>query len=239
MAYENGVWIMHGTSPTDRNRIKSPEELVEFVDKVGFLPLFKNEAEGFSVEEHTLGKYWWSGDEKNDPWEWRGIAARSKKVAYGKFFGKKSGFVSLEWFPAFANYRRDGYDFDSLYEEGLAQRRAKLIMEQFADGEELFSFEIKNRAGFGKGGEKNFQGVLTELQMQTYLVMSDLRFRKNKKGEEYGMSVSMYTAPELLWGQEFVTSGYSEEPEKSLERIIAHVKKHFPDGGKALEKLLR
>ena len=28
------------------------------------------------------------------------------------------GFISKKWLPVFANYRRDGYDFDALYEDG-------------------------------------------------------------------------------------------------------------------------
>lgn len=27
------------------------------------------------------------------------------------FFVKKAGFISREWFPCFANYRRDGYNY--------------------------------------------------------------------------------------------------------------------------------
>ena len=38
-------------------------------------------------------------------------------MAYGKFFDKKSGFISKKWFSYFANYRRDGYDFDALWDE--------------------------------------------------------------------------------------------------------------------------
>src|SRR5699024_2986787 len=89
------------------------------------LPLFKNEVEGFSVEEKTSPLFWWTGDPKQDPWEWRAIIARSEKVAYGKFFNKNAGFISLRWFPHFANYRRDGYDFDARWEDGLSGYRSK------------------------------------------------------------------------------------------------------------------
>ena len=58
------------------------------------LPLFKNEIDGFSAEEHTSALYWWSGDPEQDPWEWRELIARSGQAAYGKFFGKKAGFIS-------------------------------------------------------------------------------------------------------------------------------------------------
>lgn len=87
--------------------------MINWINEIGFLPLFKNEVEGFSAEEHVSPLCWWTGDAENDLWEWREIIARSGEVAYGKFFGKKTGFVSKEWFPVFANYRRDGYDFDA------------------------------------------------------------------------------------------------------------------------------
>ena len=44
-------------------------------------------------------------------------------VAYGKLFAKKAGLVSREWYPGLANYRRNGYDSDARYEDGLASHR--------------------------------------------------------------------------------------------------------------------
>lgn len=229
MSVENGEWIISGVEWDDPGRIKSPRELIDYVNRIGFLPLFANEIRGFSAEEHTSPRYWWSGEAEHDPWEWREIIARSGEVAYGKFFHNKAGFISLEWLPYFVNYRRDGYDFDSRYEDGLASRRSKKIMDLFEEYKELFSFEMKKKAGFGKDGEKNFSGVVSELQMQTYLVMRDFKSRKNKAGELYGWPVAVYSTPEQLWGRELVTSAYREEPEKSLERIIDHMKELYPD----------
>ena len=118
--------------------------MVGWVDEVGFLPLFKNKATGFSVEEHTADLSWWTGDQEQDPWEWRCLIARSGRVAYGKFFGKKPGF--------------------------------------------------------GKGGEENFQGTVTDLQMGGYLLIRDFRQRINKRGVPYGWPISVYTTPEALCG---------------------------------------
>ncbi len=228
MAYENGEWVMHGTAPDDPGRLKNAEDLLRYVDEVGFLPLFRNEIPGFSVEEHACAEAWWTGDTSSDPWEWRVLAARSERVAYGKFFAGKAGFLSLEWLPYFANFRRDGYDFDSLYEEGSARRRSKLLMDLFTHSEELPTYEMKQRAGFGKGGEKNFNGILTELQMQTYLVVKDFRQRVSKAGKPYGMSVAVCTTPEQLWGYDRVTSAYAENPEASRTRIAAWMRMRYP-----------
>ena len=228
MAVEDGVWIMRGLDWDDPSRVQTWEELIELIEEVGFLPLFKNQVDGFSAEENTSDLYWWSGDEEQDPWEWRKMIARSGKVAYGKFFGGRAGFISKAWFPHFANWRRDGYDFDSLWDEKLASLRQKRIMDQFEGHKELFSFELKRLAGFGKGGEKNFEGTVTDLQMRGYLLIRDFRQRTNKKGQPYGWNISVYTTPEALWGYDYIASAYSIDPAQSRQLIYQQVKKHFP-----------
>lgn len=240
MAAEGGEWVMYGMDWNDPYRIRSYRELINWINEIGFIPLFKNEIEGFSVEEHVSNQFWWTGDPEQDPWEWREIIARTEEVAYGKFFNKKSGFISLKWFPYFANYRREGYDFDARWEDELASMRSKKIMDQFDMGEEYTGQELKQKAGFGKGGEKNFNGVITELQMQSYLTIRDFRRKRNKRGAEYGMSVSIYAKPEELWGYEMVTSAYKENPETSRERIYRHVREMYPQTDeKNIRKLLK
>ena len=230
MEVENGTWIMQGVDWDDPNCIHTVEELLRVINDLGFLPLFSNEVKGFSVEEMTDPACWWTGDTGTDPWEWRAVLARRKDIAYGKFFNKKAGFISKKWFPYFANYRRDGYDFDARFEDGKAEYKENLIMALFqSDVEEMFSYEIKSLAGFGKGGEKNFEGTLAKLQMQTYLTVRDFRQKVNKRGEGYGWAIAVYTLPECLWGHDFVTGRYSEEPKASLQKIIKKVRSHFRD----------
>lgn len=213
MANESGTWVMHGVREDDPACIHTVDEAITYINEIGFLPLFKNDIPGFSLEERTVSEYWWSGDPERDPWEWRERIARSGEVAYGKFFDKKAGFISREWFPRFANYRRDGYDFDALWDDEKASIRQKKIMDLFAEENadaELYSFEVKQNAGFGKGGEKNFEGTVTDLEMKLYLCMRDFRQRKNKKGECYGWPIAVYSTPEHLWGYDHVTSAYRE-----------------------------
>ena len=229
MAKENGAWIMRGLDWDDPARIQSWQELIDWVDEVGFLPLFRNEADGFSAEENTSDLYWWSGDPEQDPWEWRQLIARSGRVAYGKCFGGKAGFISRAWFPHFANWRRDGYDFDSRWDEGLAGIRQKRVMDQFAERGELFSSELKRLAGFGREGEKNFEGTVTGLQMGGYLVIRDFRRRINRRGLPYGWPISVYTTPEALWGYGHVTSAYGVSPAESKGRIFRQIQEHFPE----------
>lgn len=233
MEAQNGEWIMQGLRWDDPYRIRSWQELVNWVNEIGFLPLFKNEIDGFSAEEHTSNLYWWTGDPEQDPWQWRELIARSGQVAYGKFFGKKAGFISRAWFPHFANWRREGYDFDSRWDEELATFRQKKIMDCFAQREEYFSFALKDLAGFGKNGEKNFEGTVTDLQMEGYLLIRDFRQRLNKKGLPYGWPISVYTTPEALWGYEYISSAYDVPPEESRALIYRQVCKHFPSATEA------
>lgn len=228
MGNESGEWVIHGVRRDDPRCVHSPEELLRVIDQIGFLPLFQNSVPGFSVEERTEAARWWTGDERSDPWEWRRILADSAQVAYGKFFDRKAGFISLKWLPDFANWRRDGYDFDALWEDEKASFREKKIMDLFAQEQQIYSFDLKRKAGFGRDGEKNFEGVVTELMMRTYLTIRDFRCRLNQRGAPYGWHVAVYATPESVWGYERVTGAYGDKPRASREKIYARLKQAFP-----------
>ena len=102
--------------------IDSIDDLKMLIDELGFVPFFENEIEGFSIEEHMAPGHWYddSTDGFWDAWEWKGPVIRETQCAYGKFLRGKAMYISSKWFPDFANYRRDGYDFDARYEDGLA-----------------------------------------------------------------------------------------------------------------------
>lgn len=235
----DGAWIMKGCRRTDRECLHSPEDLLELILKIGFLPLFSNGIPGFSVEEHTTAADWWTDDPATDPWAWRQVLAPDKRVAYGKFFDKKAGFVSREWFPCFANYRRDGYDYEGLYEDGKMTSRCRRIMDILelnddAEGLGLLSCDIRKRAAL----EKGFEGALTDLQMKTFLIMSDFRQRRNRRGEAYGWHVAELMTPETKWGYEAVNS-CGEKPEASWGRICEQIRKHYPEADEgAVRKIL-
>ena len=236
----NGEWIMKGCCNTDPFCLHSLRELISLIHNIGFLPLFSNDIPGFSVEERVPAESWWTGNENADPWEWRIILSRDPSIAYGKFFNKSAGFVSKSFFPTFANYRRNGYDFDALFEDELASYRSKKIMDVFelddeAAGLEIMSNEVKEFASV----DKNFQGAFTDLQMQTYLILSDFQQRKNKKGQSYGWHIALAETPETKWGREFVTSAYSEDPKESWDKIAARMKQFFPEASSdAVKRIL-
>lgn len=241
-------WIMKGLDWNDPRRLKSPGELEDWIEEVGFAPYFAGEIPGFSAEEMVSPDFWWTGDAAQDPWEWREAVAANHRVAYGKFFAGRAGFISRQWLPFFANARRDGFDFDGRWQSGAASRREKAVMEFFMDvesedepaftGARLMSTELKKMAGFGKGGEKNYPGILTGLQMQLYLVIGGFRRRENKRGEPYGMAVSLMQTPESIWGYETLSAAYDEDPADSWQRLFDHVKARFPAPDEAIVRLI-
>ena len=92
--------------------IRSAKELSELVQEIGFLPFFPNEISGYSLKEQTPSNLWFV-EGVEGPWEWREQVAAEGKIAYAKLFRGKAGFVSMDWYPDLANYRRDGYDFEA------------------------------------------------------------------------------------------------------------------------------
>lgn len=48
MSVENGEWIMHGVSWNDPDCIHPVSDLENYIEEIGFLPLFGNEVAGFS-----------------------------------------------------------------------------------------------------------------------------------------------------------------------------------------------
>lgn len=219
---------MYGILDDDPACVHDFGELSELIRQAGFLPLFRNGIEGFSVEEHANPHYWWTGNEERDPWEWRKQAARSREMAYGKFFGGKAGIISREWLPLFMAYRRNGYDFESLWYAGQVLFRQKKVMDCLREAPELPGWQLKRLAGFSSGGEKNFEGTMTALQDKFFAVISDFRRRKNKFGLDYGWDVSVYARPESVWGEAPANEAYALSPKQAYYEIRDRMETEYP-----------
>ena len=180
--------------------IKEKADLVEAVNDLGFLPFFANSIPGFSIEEHIDPKLWFT--EKEGPWEWKGPVIRETGCAYGKFFEKKAAYISKEWFPDFANYRRDGYDFDARFEDELASYQDKRLFELVDANAPILSKNLKQTGNYKKGGNKGFDTIITRLQMQCYVLNSDFIYMTDKKGKPYGWGVAEYSTPEHFLGND-------------------------------------
>ena len=218
------------------SKLKSAEDIDAAVQELGFLPFFRNAIPGFSIEERTPSGLWFS--DEPGPWDWKGPVIRMGNCAYGKFFRGKAVFVSLDWFPDLANYRRDGYDYDARCEDGLAPWHDQRIYEKLAAGG-MLSKALKSDCGYGREGLKGFDQAITRLQMQTYVCVENFEYALDKHGAPYGWGVARYNTPEALYGKKLVRSAYKRDPAESCERIKAHLLSVLPATEAEIRKLIR
>lgn len=218
--------------------IRKKADITQAVERFGFLPFFTNSILGFSIEEHTDPKIWFS--DEAGPWEWKGPIIRESGCAYGKLFEKKAAFVSREWFPDLANYRRDGYDFDARFEDELASYQDKRLFELVDANAPVLSKRLKELGNYKKGGNKGFDTCITRLQSQCYIVISDFVYLTDKKGKQYGWGVAEYSTPERFMGSDFKERVYNKSPKESYERIFTHLRKLLPNvSEETLRKFLK
>ena len=207
--------------------VERPEELAALIDEIGFLPFFQSPVPGFSLKDCVPPQLWFP-DEGDGVWEWKGPVIRLTGGAYGKFFRGKAAFISRAWYPDFANYRRDGYDFDAAYDDGLASFKEKKIYDALAEEGNMLSKELRRRSAFVGQAKSGYDATLTRLQMRGYITTTDFEYALDGKGNPYGWGIARYATPESHFGADFTDKVYARTPEQSARRILDHLEKLLP-----------
>ena len=207
------------------------------VREFGFIPYFRNSLPGFSIEEHVDPKAWFYKDLEG-VWEWKGPVIRETGCAYGKFFEKKAAFISSEWFFDFANYRRDGYDYEGFFNDGLGTYKDKALYDLIEAHGPILSKELKQLGNYKKGGSTGFDTSINRLQHQCFVVISDFKYMKDRYGKEYGWGVAEYATAERFMGED-LSGIYRTDPKDSYEKVLDHFRGMFPDiGEEAIKRFL-
>jgi len=207
--------------------IKTKADLEAAVLEYGFIPYFKNSLRGFSIQEHVDPKAWFD-EEAEGVWEWKGPVIRETGCAYGKFFENKAAFISRDVFSDFANFRRNGYDYEGFFNDGFGTFKDKHLFDLIEENGPILSKELKRLGNFRKGGNTGFDTCINRLQHQCFVVISDFRYMKDRHGNEYGWGVAEYSTAEQLIGGEF-SEIYNTAPEDSYERILEHLCNILPN----------
>ena len=208
--------------------LRSQEDLCALVNELGFLPFFKCGIEGFSIAECCPPELWFK-DDVDGPWEWKGPVINAIGCAYGKFIRNKTCYISREWFPDFANIRRDGWDYEGRLAEGLARYSDRRIMEVLDEHKSLLSRDLRALACPNEDSRKNFDARLTRLQMETFITTVDFEYGIDAYGKPFGWGIARYATPEAAFGEEFVEVAYARTPEESRKRVAAHLHSVLPD----------
>ena len=227
-------------------RVRTKQDLIDAVQEYGIVPYFSTSVPGFSLEEHCSPAVLFS-DSGDDTWAWKGPVIQATGCAYGKFFEKKAAYVSREIFLDLANYRRDGYDFDSRYDDGLARFQDKQLYDLIDASAPVLSKVLRETGGYAYSGrwqktegKKGFDTSVTRLQEQCYVIISDFVYTLDKNGNRRGWGVAEYSTPEKTMGEFFTDNVYRRTPEESYERLMEHLKKLFPRAQeKELKKFLK
>ena len=218
----------------NKKEIYSAAGLTEFIQEIGFLPLLQSGIPGYSAEDCVTedcryvvfpdGGWDWP------LWKWKGSIVTEGSCVYGKFFNKKAGFVSREWWDDFFNYRRSKNPVpaqDTI--EGT-------ILTTLNECGSLITRELRKACGFdGPKMRSKFDGYVTRLQMGCHIITEDFVYPTDKHGKEYGWGWSLLTTPEQLLG----TPLPQRTPSESYQRIKEHFHHILPNAtDKQIERLI-
>ena len=171
---------------------------------------------------------WHTGDAATDPWEWRmRVLEERDDIAYAKVFFQASGFIMKEWYPYFYAVRRQGESLEEAYEEGTISQTAKKIYDIISKGEIALQ-DVKRIGGFCKEDNSKFDRAVVELQMRMYITMCGRMEKRNKYGEVYGWSGTVFTTVEDFWKKRGLDL-LDLDPKSSYEKICEQIKKVNPE----------
>lgn len=209
------------------------------IEDFGCIPLYRSAVPGYSIEELFPQAQWYTGTE-DDPWTLREILAQDEDIIYAKLFDHKAGFAHRRVYGDLLNIRRDGYDFDTLVDEGRASFKERKCMQAVEEaGKAAFSNVIKRNAGFCKGGFTGFDSVSASLQQKCYLLIDGFGYKTDQFGREYGWAIGLLNTPERRFGSQFTQNAYSCEPAESLDRLTRDLSRKFPSiPASQLQKIL-
>ncbi len=220
-----------------KEKIHSCPELMDYIDKVGFLPLLDMGIGEWSAEavldEDCQYVALPDGGWEWPLWEWKADIIRESGCAYGKFFGQKATFITREWWPDFCNYRRSIHPRP---EEGSIE---DTILEILSLNGSMITRELRKACGFtGPKMRSKFDGYVSRLQMGGWMVTEDFVYPHDKHGRKYGWGWSLLTTPENLFGRE--ACHLDRTPEESYRRLTDHFHKILPElTDKEIEKLIK
>lgn len=211
-----------------KGKIRTRDDLVRMIQEAGILPFFTNPVTGWSVEDHIDPSVWFTDQE--GPWEWKGPLAAEKICVYGKFIRNKAAFISPEWFADLANWRRDGYDWEGMLDNGMIPYKDQMLVSYLEKHPSVLSKYAKRECSFSKG----YDTVLTRLQMQTFIVTFDFRYSLTKQGIPYGWGNAVIDLADRWLDEYMLTVPDGRTPEESFDRMLQHLKRVMPGVNEAV-----
>lgn len=180
------------------NTIHNYDDFVKELSHTGFSLGGENGEGIFTLCDYFGEEVAWHTEQPDtDPWEWRmRVLTERKDIAYGKYFFKKSGYITKEWFPYFFAARRGRRELYEEYEEGNISHYARRIYELMEEHKELPLHLLKQYGGFSREDKSRFDSAITELQSLFYISMCGRARKRSRTGEEYGWNSTVFCMTE-------------------------------------------
>jgi len=247
--------------------INNYNEFITALLEVGFSMGSGNNDGVFSLISHNWNDApgdsllrWHTECPETDPWEWRmRVLEEREDIAYSKFFFKKTGYITKEWYPYFIAVRRGGKTFADEYGDGKMSHYAKRIYNAIAEHGILPLEEIKRYGGFTKEEKSKFDSGLVELQMKLFVTMCGRSFSRvvpygnseldNKSNDDLsselsaptrGWASTVFCTTENFWSEDMFAQAATIPSEEATGKITAHVLKYNPEADmKKVAKFIR
>ena len=203
------------------SRVSCRDDLVKAIDQRAFLPFFHQDGI-VSLEDLAAPEIWFT--EQEGPWEWKASLSREKKCVYGKYAYGSAVFVAPDVFPELIRIRRDGYDFEGMWEDGLISRTAGDIMRTVMNEGPSIAKHIRRILG----NPKDFDHELVRLQMLTFLVHADFIYDIDRHGHPYGWGNALLDTPEHFFGEDYVNQADSHSSEEAVLNLCSRMGEDSP-----------
>lgn len=167
-----------------------------------------------------------TGDPQTDPWVWC-IRALEEcgDLAYGKFFFRKGGWITREWFPRFLAVRRGSRTLQELYEDGCVSALERQVYRLIEEQGPLGLHQIKASLP-AEGGR--VESAVTGLQSKLFLTIAGETRKRSKTGEPYGWPVTVVDTVERFWGGNIFEQFYEIDPARAEAAIRDRIRQLNP-----------
>jgi hypothetical protein len=172
--------------------IETYEEVCQFVEQVGILPLSGFIPEHPSLDALTQPESWHTGAE-TDPWLWRDRLAADGIAAYGRFIAGKPVFIARELFPLMKGVLCSSENVEERYAAGLLSREAVQMYDLIEENAGIDVKALRKLAGMQHTSDKRaFDHALLDLQSMAEIVISGISGRLNAQGNKSGWNSTCY-----------------------------------------------
>lgn len=203
-------------------KVKTYEEAIKVIERIGLLPLSPLIPDYPSLNTITSEDYWHSETEF-DPWIWRTRFSSDGVAGYGKFIKKKSVLVSRQLLPYMKIVIGYPESVEERYFNGNVTKEAFNLYKMISQEEEgIDTRALRTKADLKeKDKKKIFDNALVELQGTMDIVISGIQEKKNVAGEKNGWSSTAFETYDS-WATRNKIDTFNIDREIAKEYLLNH-----------------